>query len=130
MGSSVKDKDNLVSYNVWSCGEYSNNLIGFVANNLEDTISSEWSTKGHDSIKCISNMAVSSILTQFDYVEENKTLTASFNCLSKESSLKFKLYQKNNSTWSSVTLDIPASNNNQTPQLTLTTSGSRAAISP
>ena len=57
-----------------------------------------------------------------DYVEENKSLTASFDCLTNDSPLKFKLYQKNNSGWSNVTLDIPASENVQTPQLTLTTS--------
>ena len=50
----VKDKDNLLSYNHWSCGDYSNNLNGFIkrpSDTCNYELSDEWSSNGKYSIK-------------------------------------------------------------------------------
>lgn len=50
----VKDKDNILSYNRWSCGDYDNNLNDF-SKRPSDTcsyeLSDEWSSNGNYSIK-------------------------------------------------------------------------------
>ena len=51
----VKDKLNLVPHNVWVCGDYSNDLTGFVNNpnntNTFVVVTDEYSTNGVKSIK-------------------------------------------------------------------------------
>ena len=47
----VKDKDNSLDYNIWTCGDYSKSISGFNIYNATAAISSEKSINGDYSIK-------------------------------------------------------------------------------
>lgn len=54
MFHSVKDKENLLPYNVWSGSDYTNNIEGFYAPVHIISSSDEWSNQGNKSLKIIS----------------------------------------------------------------------------
>lgn len=78
---SVKDKDNIVTYDHWSCGEYSNNLNSFVKNNTTVILTTEHTVIGDKCIKLTKDAAAEknyAIGCNFSLSEEDigKTLTA------------------------------------------------------
>lgn len=52
INTSIKETENLLEYNVWSCGDYLHNLNGFSVNsNFRVSVSNEFSITGDYSVK-------------------------------------------------------------------------------
>ena len=102
----VKDKSNLLNYNIWSAGDYLHTLNGFTkAGNGNLIISNESSINGDYSIKATptSNQYCNVILTpEFD---ESKTYLFYCYCKNQISGANLQL-RDNNSIISSVTIPV------------------------
>lgn len=110
------------SHNVWSGGEYSNNLDGIIVINMEGTVSPDWYVNGNYSFKFISTSELSNFQINILYNKVGENLTISFDCLNTEYSFVAKVYQLSGSTLlNSQTLSVPTSNNLQTVTMTTTT---------
>ena len=122
---SVKDKNNILTHNIWSAGEYLNSLSDItVGNNANAVISSDWAYNGNSSIKFTQTGSGGSrsMLISYSYSEVGNTLTASINCLNTANISYLKFYQlKDGSVLGSQTVNIPASNDMQTVSATFTT---------
>ena len=78
---SVKDKDNILSYNQWSCGDYSNNLNGFTkrpSDTCNYELSDEWSGNGKYSIK-FTGSTWDWVGYQWDFTSTAKQVQAAVN---------------------------------------------------
>ena len=121
---SIKDKNNLVPYDTWSGGEYSNTHDVVISNGTLE-ISVEWSINGDKSFKIIKNSDNAGFFRASNYIEyttENTTLTVEFDykLLSASFHASFVQYDQNKTELSRTQLGCSASEHNH-PSLSLTT---------
>lgn len=74
--NSVKDKTNILGYNVWSATEYSNNFSGFVHVDVSE-MSNDYSTIGRQSIHLIPNQNKWWLDLPFENIESDTQYTLS-----------------------------------------------------
>lgn len=118
----VKDKENLLPFNVWSGGEYNNDLTGITLNNMIGTVTKEWHINGESSFKFISNDNVSNFRIDLIYTSVGNTLILSIDCLNTQYTMVLKFYQlRGSAVLNQKSLSIPTSNNSQNISLSTTT---------
>ena len=113
MGSncSIKDKNNLFNHNVWSGGDYYNNLTGITLNHLSGTITSEWSCNGDYSLRFVGENTICNFQVNLPYTNADDELT-----------FVVKLYQLSGSTvLKAQWIEVPLSDNVQPVSITTTT---------
>lgn len=124
MGSncSIKDKNNLFNHNVWSGGDYYNNLTGITLNHLSGTITSEWSCNGDYSLRFVGENTICNFQVNLPYTNADDELTVSLKSLSTTHPFVVKLYQLSGSTvLKAQWIEVPLSDNVQPVSITTTT---------
>ena len=114
----VKDTENLFRHNVWSAGEYSNNIDGFYesSNNIYE-ITKIYSDIGENSLKLINNTSsVKAYTTLSVDVEKNKNYKLSASIYAPVSRVNM-LIQQNGGEYNYIT--IYASNKPQNVSVTI-----------
>lgn len=108
----VKDKNNLFSFNLWACGDYSS-YLGFNNNGgagyISANKSNEWSSNGNYSAKTIMDSSKSGYI-RFNLTDVSNLLgkTIKFSCdLKTESPLNMRIFYKIGADYQYVTTDIP-----------------------
>ena len=121
----VKDNANLCSFNQWSCGEYLNNLLNlWIGGGITASVSSEWSHKGHKSLKMVqSGSSGYYVRVETNYSEVNQTLTASLNCINKDYEFQMWVYQldENETELARQYITVPVDSDVQSPSIEITT---------
>lgn len=106
----MKDSNNKVDYNVWSCGEYEDNTQGYDTNCIVQT-SKEYSLIGENSLKVINDTSnTKSAYTSAIAVASNKTYNLSCILYNPESQVNVVLIS-NKETFSVVV--VPPSDSPQ-----------------
>ena len=106
----VKDKENILDYNQWSCGEYLNNLTGISKNNNDVIITSDDCSIGS---KCLKLTPVSThnhamgVQLYFKEDDVGKSIIASADIKNSASNCRFQL--RNGSDTNSVLINLPNS---------------------
>lgn len=95
----MKDTNNLIPYNIWSCSEYENNINGIMPNDLKIHPSSNFSTIGEQSLKINYNggnnwlnIDISQLITS------NSLYTVELDVYSPESNGSITLREYNSTT--------------------------------
>ena len=116
----MKDTNNKVNHNVWSCGEYNNNLDNFFpASDAKVIVNNEWSNMGESSLKITRTHPSygTSLFTKISNLTGTNNITATVKIYSPNNRVRIEFY--NSSTLSNVT--CPASSTVNTITLTTTT---------
>ncbi len=123
MFSSVKDKNNLLSFNQWSCTEYTNNTSDFVkGGGISFESSNEYSSIGDKSLKSIRSGDTSNWYgLNYDSSLLSKDIKLSGNVKTEGSSIKINFLESNNGTTvHTESVNIPA-DTTQSFEITCTT---------
>ena len=116
---SVKDKDNILSHNVWSATDYNNNINDFTPKStITASSSSEWVVNGFHSLKIVSEQSSTIWQSIKIYVSDlNKDDEVNFKCkvLNKNDSFcQLTLSENVNGSYShSETVNVPISEDTQ-----------------
>lgn len=115
--SSVKDKDNLFSYNVWSGTDYLKNSADFFSTTSGLLFSStDWSINGDRCVKAVNSLS-NSISCKIDNTDvvENDTVSFKFKIINNTGDTVYAqiLQQNSDNTETQVIVSIPSSNNVQ-----------------
>ncbi|MCR5026981.1 MAG: hypothetical protein K6A34_06040 [Methanobrevibacter sp.] len=126
----VKDNNNLLDYNTWSCGEYNNNPEIFnVAPNTIRTVSTEYSNIGESSIR-LTKTADSGAYSRITHTENlsNKTVIASAHIRSAtQKSVLIIIEFNGSSVIQQASVDVPA-NTSKKVNVSLNTGNSCSAV--
>lgn len=119
---SVKDKTNILSHNIWSCGDLTHNLNGFIVNSSERNVAStERSVNGDYSVRLTpeeDNYAMTTINYTF---EEEGTYLLKCKCLNTGiSDAKVIIRDSENTVIESI--NVPVSNQFQEYSIEVTIS--------
>ena len=120
----MKDTTNLLDYNVWSAGEYTNNTQVYNTNGIIQT-SKEHSFIGENSLKIITTSGAIAAYTPSITVASNKTYTLSCILYNPESQVNVVL-ASNKGTFSSVA--VPPSGSPQRISISYNTSDDSSLI--
>lgn len=115
----MKDTNNKLDYNVWSCGEYNNNLDNFFpASDAKVIVNNEWSNIGESSLKITRTHPSygTSLFTRISDLTGTNNITATVKIYSPNNRVRMEFY--NGSTLSNVI--CPASPTVSTITLTAT----------
>lgn len=115
----MKDKNNLISYNDWTCGDYTGEYDLTTSANVTCKVSPEYSTIGEHSFHIINKNAYSNSQCRYSSMTAGKTyiITADIR-VDKQSS--FVLKERNSSGDATYSVNIPADDNWNTYVLTCT----------
>lgn len=96
----VKDNNNLLNFNQWSCGEYNNNLNDFTLNTTQqqkNIISNDYSKIGENSLKMISSQTADYIRIWYLTELKNKKITCKLHIKTEETiDILLREYDSNN----------------------------------
>ena len=123
----VKDKNNLVSYNVWSCTDYDGSTNEFTPKNtITATSTTEWSINGTHSLKTttVNDVVWNAIRIYLYDIHKNDEVTCNCTILNPDCEyLNFALIENVSGTYTNfIQVSIPPSNTPQNITLTGTVS--------
>lgn len=95
----------------------------WIGGGVTASVSSEWSHKGHKSLKMVqSGSSAYYVRAETDYSEVNQTLTASLNCINKDYEFQMWVYQldENETELARQYITVPVDSDVQSPSIEIT----------